>query len=187
METSLIIFKENELKRRKAEEEIRRMVLSDPLTGITNLNQFKKHYKELSELWQREQKPLALLSIDLDDFKPINDVYGHAAGDLVLQTTAKHMLQTFIKTDVVARLGGDEFSVLLYAPVSIDTVISSTRRQIDVVPSPITFGEDMLSVNISVGVAFLDFDADSSSLMQHADKALYAAKSLGKNTCAVFY
>lgn len=188
MEKSLAVFKQNEIKRRLAEEEIRHMALTDPLTGLANLNQFKKRYHEMTLLANREQKTLALLSVDLDDFKPINDQYGHAAGDLILKAVAKNMLKTFRETDVVARLGGDEFSILLYSPKCTKNVISSVERLIALIPAPVPFGKDLLVVNVSVGIAFHVYgtDDDLDLLMHNSDKALYKAKAAGKNTYAVY-
>tara|TARA_R110002111_G_scaffold104641_2_gene162608 strand:- start:2782 stop:4518 length:1737 start_codon:yes stop_codon:yes gene_type:complete len=188
MGSSLAVFKQNEIKRRHAEEEIRQMALTDPLTGLANLNQFKRRYHEMLKLANREKKSLALLSVDLDDFKPINDQYGHAAGDIVLKAVAKNMMQTFRDTDVVARMGGDEFSIILYSPDNMDNIIHSAERLIELIPTPIPFGKDLLTVNVSVGIAFHPYGSDDTLelFMHNADKALYKAKAAGKNVYAVY-
>lgn len=188
MEASLRIFKENEIKRRKAEEEIRYLALTDPLTGLANRNQFINRFTEMVALAKREEKNLTLLAIDLDDFKPINDEYGHSAGDLVLITTAKNMLLTFRETDLVARLGGDEFFVIMYGTTDISGVIKTVERLISVIGSPVLFGKDELSVGVSVGIINHNFgdEINLDLLMQNADKALYKAKDSGKNTYSVY-
>lgn len=188
MEASLRVFKNNEIKRRAAEDEISVLALTDPLTGLANRNQFDKKYNEMTALGKREENSLILLAVDLDDFKPINDVYGHAAGDLILKSVAKKLLLTFRETDLVARLGGDEFSVIMYGTDDIKGVIKTVQRLIKAVHLPIPFGKDMLSVGLSVGIALQPYDSedDMELLMQNADKALYKAKALGKNTFFVY-
>ncbi len=188
MEASLHIFKKHEIARREAEEEIRKLALSDPLTGLANRNQFTKKYHEMMALANREEKSLTLLAIDLDDFKPINDQYGHAAGDLVLKTVAEKLILTFRETDLVARLGGDEFSVILYGAKEIEGVVRTIERLLALIPSPIPFGKDKLSVGASIGIAQHIYGAedDLDQLLKNADKALYDAKNLGKNRYSVY-
>jgi len=188
MEASLHIFKTNEIKRREAEEEIRKLALTDPLTGLANRNQFEKKYYEMIAFGKREEKSLTLLAIDLDNFKPINDEYGHAAGDLILKSVAKNLLLTFRETDLVARIGGDEFSVIMYGAEDIKGVVKTVERLIALIPSPVSFGKDTLSVGVSVGIAQHIYENDDSLdlLMQNADKALYKAKESGKNTYSVY-
>jgi len=188
METSLQVFKKNEIKRRKAEEEIRDLALTDPLTGLANRNQFKTRFSEMVSLAKREEKDLTLLAIDLDNFKPINDEYGHSAGDLILISVAKQMLSTFRETDLVVRQGGDEFFVIMYGTKDISGVIKTVEKLISAIGSPVPFGKDELSVGVSVGVIQLKYGDESNLnlLMQNADKALYKAKNSGKNTYSVY-
>ncbi|WP_114327095.1 diguanylate cyclase domain-containing protein [Candidatus Colwellia aromaticivorans] len=122
MHSSLQIFKDNEIKRQAAEEKITRLALTDPLTGLANRNKFESSINEMAALAKREDKIIALLALDLDKFKPINDEYGHAAGDLILKSVANNLSLIFRETDLVARLGGDEFSVVLYAPDNIESI-----------------------------------------------------------------
>lgn len=188
MDQSLHVFRENDLKRREAEKEIRRLALTDPLTGLANRNQFEKKYCEMIALSKREEKHIALLALDLDKFKPINDEHGHAAGDLILKEVAKKLTNIFRETDLVARLGGDEFSVILYGVENIDGVEKTVKRLMALIPTPVLFGKDMLSVDISVGIVMHEHgDEDNLSLlMKNADAALYEAKDAGRNRCKVF-
>jgi len=188
MHSSLQVFKDNEIKRQIAEEKITRLALSDPLTGLANRNKFETSINEMVVLAKREEKLIALLALDLDKFKPINDEYGHAAGDLILKAVANNLLLIFRETDLVARLGGDEFSVILYGPDNIESITKTLQRVIALIPTSVSFGKDKLSVGVSIGVAFHqhndNFDLDV--LMNNADTALYQAKDAGRNTYRIF-
>jgi len=188
MKHSLRIFMDNEIKRRAAEMEIRKLALTDPLTGLANRNQFEMKYNDLISLGKRQEKNITLLMIDLDDFKPVNDNYGHAAGDLILKEVSKHLLTIFRKTDLVARLGGDEFSVVMYGTEDMAGVVRTVERLITLVPSPVSFGKDILSIGVSIGIAQHMYDDEDNLdlLMKNADKALYKAKELGKNTYSIY-
>lgn len=181
---AFIVFQENEVKRKVAEEEVQRLAMTDPLTGLANRNQFEKRYGEMTTLAKREEKLIALFALDLDKFKPINDNYGHAAGDVILKNVAENLLLIFRETDLVARIGGDEFSIILYGPESIETIESVAKRVIKLLSAPILVGEEMLSIGTSVGIATLEYnsDEDMDSLMQRADELLYDAKEGGRNT-----
>ena len=188
MHNSLKIFKENEIKRQIAEEKITRLALTDPLTGIANRNKFEHGINEMVTLAKRDEKLVALLALDLDNFKPINDEYGHAAGDLILKAVANNLLLIFRETDLVARLGGDEFSVVLYAPDSLESIKKTLQRVIALIPTSVPYGKDQLSVGVSIGVALHQHSAnfDLDVLMNNADTALYQAKEGGRNTYRIF-
>jgi len=188
MNNSLRVFRENEKRRREAEEEIRKLALSDPLTGLANRNQFEKRYYEMISLSKRDKKSLAMLALDLDKFKPINDEYGHSAGDQILKAAANNLILAFRETDLIARLGGDEFSVILYAPENIESVEKAAQRLISLIPTPVVFGKDMLSVGISIGIAMHSYEDEENLelLMRNADNALYQAKEAGRNTYRVY-
>ncbi|MCK5343203.1 MAG: diguanylate cyclase, partial [Candidatus Heimdallarchaeota archaeon] len=188
MKRSLHVFKESETKRREAEEEIRHLALTDPLTGLANRNQFESRYNEMIAMAKRENKLLAYLALDLDNFKPINDEYGHLAGDLILKSVAKHLIMAFRETDLIARMGGDEFSVILFGPENQESVEMVCKRVIALIKTPVAFGKDMLSVGISIGIAMhTPEDEDNLELLLGSgDKALYEAKQSGRNTYRVF-
>lgn len=178
------IFQENEVKRKAAEEEVKRLAMTDTLTGLANRNQFEKSYHQMVSLAKREEKLIALFALDLDKFKPINDDYGHAAGDIILKSVAENLLLAFRETDLVARIGGDEFSIILYSPESIDTIKNVASRVIKLLSTPVLVGDEMLSIGASIGIATLEFDSDEDmdSLMLRADGLLYEAKEAGRNT-----
>ncbi|MBT3203493.1 MAG: diguanylate cyclase [Gammaproteobacteria bacterium] len=188
MDQSLIVFRENALKRKLAEEELLQLALTDPLTGLANRNQFEKKYYEMIALSAREEKHIALLAIDLDNFKPVNDEFGHSAGDLVLTSVAKNLSVIFRETDLIARIGGDEFAIILYGVENMEGVIKTVKRLIALIPTPVPFGKDMLSVGVSVGIALQKYGDESNLnlLMKNADKALYEAKAAGRNTYRVY-
>ena len=188
MHRSLQIFKENEIKRQIAEEKITRLALTDPLTGLANRNQFESRINEIVVLAKREEKLIALLALDLDHFKPINDEFGHAAGDLVLKSVANNLLLIFRETDLVARLGGDEFSVVLYGPDNINSIKKTLNRVLALIPTSVPYGKDKLSVDISIGVALHQHNSsfDLEILMKNADTALYQAKESGRGSYRIF-
>lgn len=184
MRKSLKVFRESEINRRKAEEEIRKLALTDALTGLANRNQFESRFAEMTELATKHKQPITVFALDLDNFKPINDEFGHAAGDLVLKSVSNKMMTVFRETDLVARLGGDEFAVIIYGVNHQPILEDLAERLITLIQSPILFGKDILSIGVSIGITHqttpnaLELDA----LMQQADKALYQAKAEGKNT-----
>ena len=184
MARALNVFKEHEKKREQAEKEIRRLAMTDPLTGLANRNLFEKRYDELVSLANRKDDLLAVFALDLDKFKPVNDDYGHAAGDAVLSNVAKNLLLIFRETDLVARLGGDEFNIILYAPESIEKIKNVAQRVIKALSEPILVEDNMITVGASIGIAIRDVDSIESmeSLMKRADMALYEAKDAGRNT-----
>ena len=169
-------------------KKITRLALSDPLTGLANRNKFETGINEMVVLANREEKNIALLALDLDKFKPINDEYGHAAGDLILKAVANNLLLIFRETDLVARLGGDEFSVVLYAADDLEMIKKTLQRVIALIPTSVPYGKDKLSVGVSIGVALQPHNAnfDLDILMNNADMALYQAKEGGRNTYRIF-
>lgn len=189
MASALHIFKDNEYKRREAEKEIRRMAMTDPLTGLGNRNQFIQKFNEMEAIAKRENRILAFLALDLDKFKPINDTHGHAAGDAVLRNVAKNLLLAFRETDTIARLGGDEFAVILYGPESLETVTHAAQRAIDLLSRPVMVDGKKLTVGTSIGIATYqpsEEEKNLESLMQNADIALYQAKDAGRNTYRIY-
>lgn len=163
---------------------------TDALTGLRNrvfCEQAVSIFIEGSRHIDREQHPAALLVMDLDDFKPVNDQNGHDCGDEVLRLVGAALIENFRQTDVVARLGGDEFTVFM--PECADRAMVEARiaslseriRKIEV------NGQAFPSLGISVGVAFFPQDGESfAQLYKSADTALYRAKDLGKNGYAFF-
>jgi diguanylate cyclase (GGDEF)-like protein len=183
MVNALGIFSENEKKRRESELEIRKLAMTDPLTGLANRNQLNRRYKELSALAKRENKIIALLALDLDRFKPINDTHGHDAGDELLKNIAKTLTLTMRETDVVARTGGDEFIILMYGPNDLPAVENTAQRIIDLVAAPIVIDDRTLNIGVSIGVTLQQPSEDQGIeiAMKKSDTALYKAKESGRN------
>lgn len=155
----------------------------DALTGLPNRHRLTELFeKELYEAGQRNGV-VSVCFIDLDGFKSINDIHGHAVGDAVLKSVAAKLQATVRNHDIVARLGGDEFVAIL-RDVDDERVYA---RLLDAIRQPINFRHHVLQVSGSMGVTvYPDDDADSDLLLRHADQAMYAAKETGKNCFKIF-
>lgn len=161
---------------------------SDMLTGLANRRHFVSAGLSLLALSQRNQKMTAVLMLDLDGFKGVNDSLGHEAGDVLLAEVAKRLTQTVRSSDVVARLGGDEFVIMLSEVSSIEGVKTLAQKLVEVLGDAYLLnGQRCTSVGTSVGLAWSpDHGEDIHALMRHADMALYAAKRAGKRQYAVY-
>lgn len=154
----------------------------DPLTDLPNRILFADRLNQAISQSERRAQALAVVYLDLDGFKEVNDTHGHDVGDELLIVVARRMKEVLRGGDTVARLGGDEFVGLL---VDFDTKAQCgpvLQRLLETVAEPITIGALQLQVSASLGVAFYPDDAaDADQLMRHADQAMYAAKQSGKN------
>jgi len=173
-------------ERKQAEEEIRRLALTDSLTGLANRNAFNKSFEGAIAQAQRRDTHLALLMIDLDKFKPVNDQYGHPVGDALLVAVADNLRSICRETDIVARLGGDEFAVILTDLEDPASAYLPAEKIIEALSHPMKVLGQTVQIGASIGIAFLPGDADNmSDLTTLADDALYAAKDAGRNTYRV--
>ncbi|MCE5989106.1 EAL domain-containing protein [Pseudomonas sp. LM20] len=164
-----------------AHAQIQHLSLHDALTGLPNRN---KLFRFLEDARQAE---LALLMLDLDNFKPINDSLGHPAGDAVLIEVAHRLGQVTRDTDLVARLGGDEFVIVLTRPGKHDEVDRFCARVIETLKRPITFEQHKVQVGASLGVVLsAEYSGLPGDLIRYADVALYSAKQAGKHTWRYF-
>jgi len=172
---------------RKSEENFRHMALHDALTGLATRLLLQDRLEAAIEAARRHKTGLALLMVDLDKFKGINDTFGHHAGDEVLRVTAIRLLEAVRKSDTVARMGGDEFVILLtdlHDPQIAERIASNI---VDTLAVPIPFAGLELPVSVSVGVCSASLDElDAEALMRCADAALYQAKTSGRNRFQVF-
>lgn len=171
----------------ESEERFRHMALHDPLTGLATRTLLQDRFKAALEANRRDKTGLALLMVDLDRFKEINDTYGHAAGDDVLCSTADRIVDAVRKVDTVARLGGDEFVVLLAGLHETQTAERIAAKLVENLSVPISSGGREISISVSVGL-FADPAGRHSSeaLLDGADAALYRAKNQGRNCYRVF-
>jgi diguanylate cyclase (GGDEF)-like protein len=137
---------------------------------------------------QRRAQRLALVFIDLDGFKAVNDQYGHEAGDVVLQTVASRMKHALREGDTLARLGGDEFVAVLLDVGDLHLFEALLQRQLAAAAQPVAVGELTLQVSASLGVTFYPQadDLGADQLLRQADLAMYRAKLDGKNRFAVY-
>lgn len=168
----------------QAEQTIRQLSLRDPLTGLANRRFLDENEMHLIAGAKRSQVQMAVLAVDLDDFKAVNDQYGHAAGDAVLVTAAQRMKQLLREADVIARLGGDEFVIVLGQVENAAAAREVAGRVVDSLCQPIPLaGGATARIGASVGIALCCADGDTlNDLLNKADAALYAAKREGKHT-----
>ena len=155
----------------------------DVLTGLANRSKFQSRLAQLDHPLPRHTRPFgALLLIDLDEFKPVNDNLGHAAGDECLQQAAQRIRDVCSNADLVARIGGDEFAVLLGTDARLAEAADVARAIISHLGYPMEYRGHQLTIGASVGIALADGHTPSSQLNMMADAALYAAKKAGRNT-----
>lgn len=185
-ETSFIGVIKDITERKVAEDEIRRLAMTDSLTGLANRNAFNTRFDEAIAQVKRRDTHLALLMIDLDKFKPVNDQYGHPVGDALLIKVADCLLSTCRETDIVARLGGDEFAVFLTDLEAPEFAYKPAESIIEALSKPLQALDQTVQIGASIGIAFCPGDgSDQETLVVNADNALYAAKEAGRNTYRV--
>jgi diguanylate cyclase (GGDEF)-like protein/PAS domain S-box-containing protein len=166
------------------EERIQRVAHHDSLTGLPNRLLFNDRLEQAISLAKRDSRQFALLYLDLDKFKPVNDTLGHTAGDELLQAVAARIRHQVRESDTVARVGGDEFTVILPSIARRGAAETVARKIIAVVATPFQLGSQKQSVVIgtSIGIALYPTDGrDADALVKAADAALYQAKRSGRN------
>jgi len=164
------------------EQELQHAAFHDPLTELPNRRYLIERCESALANATRHNESVALMLIDLDHFKPINDRYGHDAGDLMLQEIAKRLREHVRGGDAIARLGGDEFSVLVSGAEAEPQAREIAARLLEALSKPVLYGAERLSVTISIGIALYPRHAGHfASLYKAADEALYAAKARGRS------
>lgn len=172
-------------ERKAAEEELRRLATTDPLTGVANRRQFMDCAERELARARRYSRPVALMMIDVDHFKTINDTHGHAIGDEVLKALAAAMLDCVRETDVVGRLGGEEFAVLLPETALAEAIEAADRLRRRLGDAVLTTHAGPIRYTVSAGVSTCrSTDATIEGALSRADHALYAAKRAGRNRVA---
>ncbi|HEX8874044.1 MAG TPA: EAL domain-containing protein, partial [Nitrosospira sp.] len=172
---------------RQVAQQLVYMAERDPLTGLYNRHRFQQQLENLIASSIRNQTRFALLYFDLDDFKYINDTFGHRAGDMVLVRAAGEISSILRHIEMFARLGGDEFAILSVIHQSVD-ISALPARIVDAIASiPLQLRDTSVHLTSSVGVAiFPEHGENAEDLVAHADAAMYQAKNLGKNTWTIY-
>ncbi len=173
--------------RKEHESRLRHQAYHDPLTGLANRAFLRERLQEMIYRAERHNHVLAVLCLDLDHFKVINDSNGHAAGDQLLRAAAARLSNSVRQGDVVVRLGGDEFAVLLEGPLHTDAIAAIARKILSRISSPITVDENEHTLSTSIGVSCFPTDGRTpDELLTRADLAMYSAKEAGRNDFRFF-
>jgi diguanylate cyclase (GGDEF)-like protein/PAS domain S-box-containing protein len=173
--------------RKEHESRLRHQAYHDPLTGLANRSFLRERLQEMIYRAERNNHTLAVLCLDLDHFKVINDSNGHAAGDQLLRAAAARLSNSVRQGDVVVRLGGDEFAVLLEGPLQAETIAAIARKILTRISSPITVDEQEHALSTSIGVSCFPTDGRTpDELLTRADLAMYSAKEAGRNDFRFF-
>jgi diguanylate cyclase (GGDEF)-like protein/PAS domain S-box-containing protein len=174
-------------ERKRSEEQIAHMARHDVLTDLPNRAFLREEMDGALKRIRRCGESLALLYLDLDRFKIVNDTLGHAAGDALLKVVGQRLLGCARTTDTVARIGGDEFAVLQVAVGEPREVSAFAERVIEELCKPYALEGQQVVIGVSIGITFAPADAaDPDSLLRNADLALYRAKTEGKGRCCFF-
>ncbi len=174
-------------ERTLAEEKIWHNAHYDLLTGLPNRRLFQDRLEQEVKHAKRSNLPLAVLFMDLDGFKDVNDSLGHEAGDRLLSDVAKRLSDCVREEDTVARLGGDEFTVILTGAEQHKDAEQVARTIIDALAQPFLIDKQPVRISVSVGIAFYPIDASTpGALLEAADKAMFVAKTAGANRMCFF-
>jgi diguanylate cyclase (GGDEF)-like protein/PAS domain S-box-containing protein len=174
-------------ERKKAEAQISQLAYHDALTGLINRFSLQRQLEQALHMAHREQGALAVIFLDLDRFKTINDTMGHAVGDDLLVEVARRLLDNVRDSDIVARLGGDEFVVVLTEVEDAAAAAHVADKILQALGQPYHIAKNSLHSTASLGLAFYPDDgSDVDTLMKNADTAMYHAKSLGRNNVQFF-
>jgi diguanylate cyclase (GGDEF)-like protein len=168
--------------RRRTEEIIIKMAYHDALTGLPNRMLFKDRLTMAMSYATRNKKEVAVMMLDLDKFKEVNDTLGHSMGDLLLKSVSERLLQLLRMNDTVARIGGDEFMIVLPEISSSQDAGIIAQKMIHSFETPFMFDDHELRITTSIGIALYPADGkDVETLIKHADMAMYSAKAMGRN------
>lgn len=164
-------------ERRRLEAALEHRALHDPLTELANRTLFFDRLRQSIHAARRESSQVALVMLDLDRFKAVNDTHGHAVGDEVLKELGARLRKGLRATDTAARLGGDEFAWILPRVTSRDGVRRVVRKRLTALHEPIAAGRRKIRIRVSAGIALYPDDGrDADTLMRHSDAAMYSAK-----------
>lgn len=170
-----------QLRNRIREE--RRLALVDALTGVPNRMAYEERVDQEFNRWKRFAEPLSMVLIDIDNFKTINDTYGHKAGDKVLRTIGQLVADKLRTTDFFARYGGEEFVLLLPGADSADALRVSDKLRDDIRNCGFHYRGDGVQITVSCGIASFGGDDNIDTVFERADRAMYEAKEQGRDRC----
>jgi diguanylate cyclase (GGDEF)-like protein/PAS domain S-box-containing protein len=175
-------------ERKKYEIQLQHIAQYDPLTSLPNRILLADRLDQAMAQTNRNKQPLALLYLDLDGFKSVNDTYGHEAGDQLLIALATSMKRSLREIDTIARIGGDEFVILLLNLNDIQSCVPMLNRILESTQKPVWIENQLLQVTASLGITFFpqSVDVNADQLLRQADYAMYQAKTAGKNRYYVF-
>jgi len=183
----VIVMLSDVTERKRTEEELAYKATHDLLTGLPNRMLFKDRFGVAMAQAHRVHKKLAVIFVDLDRFKEVNDTLGHDAGDGLLYVVGNRLIDLVRKTDTVARMGGDEFLLLLSDMDQVDDAITAAQKVQDVLQAPFIVEGHKIFIGASMGIAiYPDDGTDVDSLVSHADKAMYEAKQGKHNSYPLF-
>ena len=168
-------------------EKVSHMAWHDALTGLPNRRLFEDRVEQELVRSRRVGEPVCMFFVDLDNFKNVNDTYGHATGDVLIQQVGQRLVETVRSQDTVARLGGDEFAILLPGLVDQLAINQLAERTLDAMHRPFDIYGEQVSTSASVGIAIAPEHGDSyDDLLNRADEAMFRAKDLGRNAFEMF-
>ncbi|MHB1606021.1 MAG: putative bifunctional diguanylate cyclase/phosphodiesterase [Leptospirales bacterium] len=168
------------IKRKEMDSQLRHLASHDTLTNLANRKLFYERINRSIELSERNQKIMALVFLDLNDFKAVNDSFGHTAGDILLKEFADRLRIRLRRTDVVARIGGDEFAIILDSVVDANDVSTIVQHVIEEITHPYELDPDLVSISVSVGISLYPLDGKTAGeLIRKADLAMYQGKESG--------
>lgn len=170
-------------ERKHAEQQMEYQTYHDALTGLANRQLFQEHLTLALALAQRKRRPVAVLFLDLDHFKVINDSLGHSLGDALLREVSTRLRSSVREGDVVARVGGDEFTIVLQELEKKEDAAAMAQRVLRIIAEPIDVEGQHLYITTSIGITvYPDDGEDAETLLKNADNAMYRAKAVGRNT-----
>jgi len=159
----------------------------DGLTGLANRVLFEDRLNQAILRAKRSKTKIAMFFIDLDKFKPINDNYGHKAGDAVLKTVSQRIQKKIRQEDTLSRIGGDEFTIIMESIVKEEDILMLSKKIIDVLDEPIDYDNQSLNVSASIGISiYPDDTTNADTLLTYADSAMYLAKNRGRNRSILY-
>ncbi|MBF0124289.1 MAG: GGDEF domain-containing protein [Magnetococcales bacterium] len=175
------------VERKTIEEEISRLARYDTLTSVFNRRTFQEHLEHELAVAQREKRGFALMFLDLDRFKQVNDQYGHGTGDELLRQVVQRLSNTVRKADVIARFGGDEFCILLTTLSNLQDILVVGQKIIATIGQEFDLSGISCQIGVSIGVSLYPSHGNTGEeLLEHADQALYAVKKAGRNNILVY-